>query len=541
MSQSVKSTIYYQDLREYIGTLEENDLLHRITEPVNKDTELMPLVRWQFRGLPESRRRAFLFENITDSRGQTFQTPVAVAVTAISRRMYALGMGCEEHETADRWVEARDRPIPPEIVSHGPVQEEVHFAPDFEREHGGLDEFPIPISSPGLDPAPFITAACWVSKDPETGIRNLGTYRAHLKAPDKTGLLAYEQSDLIVLIRRAKRLGMKVLPVAAVLGCAPNICMASAAKLPLEVDELAVAGGISREPLQLVPCKTCDLEVPATAEIVIEGEIPIDYQEPEAPFGEYTGFFGLRGMAPVFNVKAITHRRDPITQVFISQMPPSESSKLRQIAYESNYYRFLRYDCHNIAVKQVSFHEMGGSHQFIAIRVDKENPAQAWQALYAASSYSPTYGKIIVAVDDDIDPTDAESILWAMSFRLVPDRDIRFVSGKGSNLDPASAPPEASAAERFYPGVTGLSAVLIDATRKHPYPSVSLPKREYMERAKDLWERLGLPPLSPRVPWFGYPLGDWSDEYDEDALRAVEGRYYETGKKLAEGGIETEI
>ena len=125
------------------------------------------------------------------------------------------------------------------------------------------------------------------------------------------------------------------------------------------MDELAVAGGISREPLQLVPCKTCDLEVPATAEIVIEGEIPIDYQEPEAPFGEYTGFFGLRGIAPVFNVKAITHRRDPITQVFISQMPPSESSKLRQIAYESNYYKFLRYDCHNIAVKQVSFHEMG--------------------------------------------------------------------------------------------------------------------------------------------------------------------------------------
>ena len=82
---------------------------------------------------------------------------------------------------------------------------------------------------------------------------------------------------------------------------------------------------------------------------------------------------------------------------------------------------------------------------------------------------------------------------------------------------------------------------MIDATRKHPYPSVSLPKREYMERAKDLWERLGLPPLSPRVPWFGYPLGDWSDEYDEDAQRAVEGRYYETGKKLAEGGIETEI
>ena len=166
------------------------------------------------------------------------------------------------------------------------------------------------------------------------------------------------------------------------------------------IRDSAVAGGISGEPIPLVKCKTVDLEVPATAEIVIEGEIPTDYLEPEAPFGEYTGFYGLRGMAPVVHVTAVTHRRDPITQVFISQMPPSESSKLRQIAYESNYYKFLRYDCHNVAVKQVSFHEMGGSHQFIAIRVDKENPAQAWQALYAAASYSPTYGKIIVAVDD---------------------------------------------------------------------------------------------------------------------------------------------
>ncbi|MFQ5692096.1 MAG: UbiD family decarboxylase domain-containing protein, partial [Nitrospinota bacterium] len=452
-----------------------------------------------------------------------------------------LGMACGESETADRWVEVRNHPLPPEIVSGGPVHEEVHLAADFEGGHGGLDEFPIPISTPGFDPAPFLTAACWVSRDPETGIRNLGTYRGMIKAPDKTGLLAYEQSDLIVLIRRAKKRGMKALPVAAVLGCAPNVCMASAAKLPIEVDELAVAGGISREPLQMVRCKTVDLEVPATAEIVIEGEVPVDYLEPEAPFGEYTGFLGLRGMAPVFRVKAITHRKRPVTQVFISQMPPSESSKLRQIAYESNYYKFLRYDSHNVAVRQVSFHEMGGSHQFIAIRVAKENPAQAWQALYAAAAYSPTYGKIIVAVDDDIDPTDAESILWAMSFRLVPERDIRFVAGKASNLDPASAPPGASATERFFPGATGLSAVLIDATRKHPYPPVSLPKREYMERAKEIWEKCGLPPLSPRVPWFGYPLGDWPEDCEEDARRAVEGGYYETGKRLGEEGVETEI
>ncbi len=175
MSRAVKRKAYYQDLREYISTLEENDLLYRISEPVNKDTELMPLVRWQFRGLPESERKAFFFERATDSRGRSYESPVAVAVTAISRRMYALGMNCGEDETAERWVEARNNPLAPEIVSDAPVHEEVHLAEDFGREHGGLDEFPIPISTPGFDPAPFLTAACWVSRDPETGIRNLGT------------------------------------------------------------------------------------------------------------------------------------------------------------------------------------------------------------------------------------------------------------------------------------------------------------------------------------------------------------------------------
>ena len=117
MSRADKSTGYYRDLREYIAALEENDLLYRITEPVNKDTELMPLVRWQFRGLPEERRKAFLFENVTDARGRKFKTPVAVAVTAVSRGMYALGMGCKEEETAERWVRARNHPISPETLS----------------------------------------------------------------------------------------------------------------------------------------------------------------------------------------------------------------------------------------------------------------------------------------------------------------------------------------------------------------------------------------------------------------------------------------
>ncbi len=151
---------YYQDLREQLKALDEAGLLVRIDEPINKDTELMPLVRWQFRGLPEEQRRAFLFTHVTDVKGRKYDIPVAVGCLASSRQVYAVGLQCRPEEIVERWAKAEASPIPPAIVESGPVHGEVHIGSSLTQK-GGMGEFPIPISTPGFDCAPYTTASHW--------------------------------------------------------------------------------------------------------------------------------------------------------------------------------------------------------------------------------------------------------------------------------------------------------------------------------------------------------------------------------------------
>src|SRR3990172_7244061 len=147
---------YYKDLREHIDALESHDKLIRIKREINKDTELMPLVRCQFRGLPGKDRKAFLFENVSDVKGRKYPVPVLVASHAASHDVYAIGMNCRLEEIAEKWATARRNPIEPRVVNSGPAHEEVHLG-DKLMEHGGLDEFPVPISTPGFDNAPYFT------------------------------------------------------------------------------------------------------------------------------------------------------------------------------------------------------------------------------------------------------------------------------------------------------------------------------------------------------------------------------------------------
>ena len=178
---------YYKDLREYLKALEDNGKLTRISREINKDTQLHPLVRLAFRGLPEEERTAFLFENVIDSNGQKYDIPVAIAALAGSPAIYAIGVKCKPEEIQQRLTEAALNPIEPRLVDSGPVYEEVHMG-DNLLEHGGLGEFPITIATPGFDPAPYITAPYVVSKDPDTGIPNVGMYRAMVKSPTRTGI-----------------------------------------------------------------------------------------------------------------------------------------------------------------------------------------------------------------------------------------------------------------------------------------------------------------------------------------------------------------
>ncbi len=298
---------YYKDVREHLKALQERGKLIRIKREINKDTELMPLVRWQFRGLEEKERKAFLFENVIDVKGTRYTMPVTVGTLAANTEIYAIGLMCRPEEIHERWTQAQLIPIAPVKVKSGPVQEVVRQGKDLLEGHG-LDMLPVPISTPGFDNAPYLTSANWVTKDPETGIYNIGNYRAQIKAANRTGGLFLGQHMGQHWIK-CKDKG-RPLEAAVVIGVIPSVAYAATAKLPYDFDEYRLAGGLAGEPLELVKCVTVDLEVPATAEIVIEGVLPTDSLEPEGPFGEYTGYIGQRGLAPYMAVTCITHRRD---------------------------------------------------------------------------------------------------------------------------------------------------------------------------------------------------------------------------------------
>ena len=525
---------YNKDLRELLAELERRGKLITITREINKDTQLHPLMRIQYRGLPEGERKAWRFTNVVDSRGRKYSVPVVSGVFAASRDIYAIAMMCKREEVRDRWVQALLHPIEPVMVKSGPVQEEVHVG-DTLLKHGGLDEFPIPISTPGYDIAPFFTCPNWITKDPETGVRNVGTYRAHVKSPTRTGIFTASAGKGAREHWAKWRAMGKPMPAALVNGVMPVVGFVATTGLPTGVDELTIAGGLAGEPLPLVKCKTVDLEVPAYAELVIEGEISTDEVEPESPFGEATGYMGQREMMPYFNIKCITHRQKPIWQSYLSQFVPSESLIIKSVGGENTQYKHLKYDLGLKSVQQVSHLTEAGDSYLTVVQIKKENPDDARKVMDALGG-----GKMVVLVDDDINPRDPIAVNWAIQQRVQPHRDVRILKGRPFlALDPSLEPPGGGARRdvRYSDSydMPESSSLIIDATRKWPYSPISLPKKEFMEEALRIWKQEKLPEVNLKEPWYGYNLGYWSEEFDHDATLATQGKYYETGEKLARG------
>lgn len=518
---------YYKDVREHLNALDERGKLVRVKKQINKDTQLMPLVRWQFRGLQEHQRKAFLFENVIDVRGKRYDMPVAVGTLAASTEIYGIGLNCAPDQIHERWTQAQMHPIAPVQINSGPAQEIVWQGADLLNGHG-LDMLPVPISTPGFDNAPYLTSANWVTRDPDTGIYNIGNYRSQIKAPDRNGGLFLGQ-HMGTHWQKCKAKGIP-LQAAIVIGVIPAIAYAATSKLPYDFDEYRLAGGLAGEPIEVIKCKTVDLLVPATAEIVIEGKISTEWIEPEGPFGEYPGYMGQRGISPYMDVTCITHRRDAIYAALMSQFPPSESSKIKHTGTEKIIYKFLRFDSGNTAVMDVAIHdEVSGSGQaYCVIKMKKTGDADVWRALNASAGFVGSYAKICIAVDEDIDIWDPAMINWAICFNVRPDQDVSIAQGKSPGLDPSAYPP---GVPTHVSRVASTSALLINATRPWAYPPVSLPGKEFMENAKEIWEELGLPELTPRMPWYGYSLGAWTAEDEEEAELAVRGQYFATGEK----------
>src|SRR5688500_11416633 len=188
----MKDDGYYKDVREHLKAIDNRGKLVRVKKQINKDTQLMPLVRWQFRGLDESKRKAFLFENVIDVKGKRYSMPVSVGTLAASTEIYSIGLKCNPDQIHERWTRAQMHPIAPVEIPSGPAQEIIWQGDDLLNGHG-LDMLPVPISTPGFDNAPYLTSANWVTKDPETGIYNIGNYRSQIKAPNRNGGLFTSQ------------------------------------------------------------------------------------------------------------------------------------------------------------------------------------------------------------------------------------------------------------------------------------------------------------------------------------------------------------
>jgi UbiD family decarboxylase len=512
---------YYDDLRGFIAVLEKHGLLYRWERSVNKDSELMPLMRLQYRGRSDAERQAFLYENVTDSQRRRYGIRVLTGVYAASRKIVTLGMGCEDPgDIYERWRHAVEKPIDPVMVQSGPIHEEVHVGA--ELENNGLTSIPAPVEEPGFSGDTRVTGP-FITREAETGIRNVGMYSGHFRPPDRM-LAGIGPSHHAMLYHypSAKR-RREPLPVAIVLGALPDINYVAAANLPYGLDELSVAGGIRRRPVELVRCKTVPLEVPAEAEIVIEGEISTEELEKEQPFSDFPGYLMVeKHRRPVVKITAITLRRRALLTAILVGLPPSESNGISRTCREMILYSFLKYSCNLPEVLEVCCPEMGGGWNWWVIRMRKSHPSKPWQALQAASGRDPA-NKVIIAVDEDIDPKDPDMVMWAMSFAMQPHRDTRVITGRVPLLDPSAYSLISKPEERSYPPPFGCSGILIDATRKGPYPPVGLPKQKYMEQALEIWKHEGLPPLALKTPWYGYPLGLWNAEDDTMAEAVARG------------------
>lgn len=525
-----------RDFQEHIAALEAAGLLVRVERPIDKDTELHPLVRWQFQGgLAEDERRAFLFTNVVDGRGRRYDIPVVVGALAASPRIYAVGMGRPIEEIGEAWMRAMANPIAPVLVAEAACQEVVITGDELKRSESGLKKLPVPISTPGFDAAPYLAATLCITRDPETRVRNMGTYRAALKATDRLG------------VRMASRIGgaggylhwqkyrkrREPMPCAIVVGCAPVVMYTGPQKLPIDQDEIAVAGALAGAPIPIAKCVTIDLEVPADAEIVVEGLIDPELLEPEGPFGESHGHVALEDFNMSMQVTAITHKRAPVFVSIVSQVTPSESSVIKKVAYEPMFLAHLRDHLSIKGARAVSLHEpLTNVRPVILLSIARDTPrSEVWRALYGAASLRADCGKIVIAVSEDIDPRNGDALLWSLAYRCNPVEDIHVAPHRSAGHSPKSNRRDED------------STLLIDATLKHAMPPLALPARSFMERVRLIWEELGLPQLAPKEPWHGYSLGDWAQQWDLYAERAVAGEWEQTGRETwarRRGGLTPE-
>jgi 2,5-furandicarboxylate decarboxylase 1 len=434
----------------------------RIVEPVSLDHDVMALV------LEYERRRRYpvlFFEKVIEA-----DIPIVCNVVA-SRRALAFALGVTESALPVEYARRLSEPIKPVVVAQAPFRAQVARGAQVD-----LTRLPIPTYFPG-DAGRYLTAGMLVARDPETGVETEGYHRFQLRAADRLGVSLHSRRRMFEYQRRAEARGQS-LPCAIVLGLHPIVSMGSLAYPPADVGKFEVVGGLFGEPLEVAPCTTIDLYVPAAAEIVVEGEILPGVREPEGPFGEFTGYFSRRSTEHVFVAKALAMRERPWFQSIGSGRAGDHITTLGLIR-EAEIRNALTRVIPNVTGVHVP---LSGTSSFTAyVSIQQSRPGEAKHVIPIVLGVDH-YLKLVVVVDDDVDVFDESDVMWAVATRMQADRDLIVISGSlGALLDP-------SADER------GVTAKLgIDATRPFgvPFAEKLVMPAERMAWARALVERLG--------------------------------------------------
>jgi 2,5-furandicarboxylate decarboxylase 1 len=402
----------FKSLREWLEILREDGILKTVSRPVKLVHELAAVAK------KADGKYCVFFEDVSGAA-----MPV-VAGIASSRKMFARALGVSVDELVETFSTAQSNPGDCIIVEKesAPVKEVLEPEVD-------LHKLPIPTHHE-KDGGPYITAGVLVSRDPSTGIRNLSIHR--LLDKNRLGILILPR-HLWQFLRMAEA-AKRPLEVAISIGLDPILMLSSQAITPLGVDEYMIAGALYRKPLELVKCETVDLEVPAHAEIVLEGTILPDVREIEGPFGEYPKYYGPASLRPVLSVSAITRRKEPIYQTIVPAT--MEHMLLGAIPREGGMLQGIRSAVPNTVGVHLT---PGGTCRYhVVVSIDKLNEGEPKNVMFAAFSSSQEIKRVVV-VDKDVNIFDPVDVEWAIATRFQAASDTMIVQrALGNKLDPSS-------------------------------------------------------------------------------------------------------
>ncbi|MGE5674487.1 MAG: UbiD family decarboxylase [Mycobacterium leprae] len=453
----------YRDFRQFLQALKDRGDLMEVNTPIALDEVGKALKQVYAKNGP-----AVIFNNTGAKH------PLVAGIYG-NREKALLAFEATNDNIFDKMLYGLDHPQAPVVVSaaEAPCQEVVLTGDQID-----ITEFPIPTYSPD-DGGPFITAGITVSKDPETGIPDMGHYRYQVFGKNKLSFLAQPFHRYGKHLNKARQMGRTSFEAALVLGVDPVLAYTCQVQVSDTTDDFAVAGGLRGEPVELVKCKTIDLEVPATAEVVIEFKVDFGEQVFEGPLGEYTGYYTPGSDKPVATITAITHRRNPYMQGLLTGKPVTENHILKEMPFEASLYRQLKAQFPTIT--KVAVPPSGGVSFYTVIAMKPRYAGEARHVALAAMSTN-VRPKYVIVVEPDIDVFNSAEVEWALSFRSQPGNDAIIVDNLPAGpLDPSVGESKALAART-------MSAIGIDATR---------PFGEPFSKVADVpgWQEFHLPEL----------------------------------------------